>query len=121
MEYALLGLTGVSAEPEPWTPADSVAWLKAMAWDLRGNMQTEIARAQMAATLPVERIEELYPPYPYDRHQPILPGYTGTTQPAEDGSAAVRTSTNGSADGAQPALDAVAGPLRMMPSLLGQR
>ena len=22
-----------------------------------------------------EQIEELYPPYPYDRHQPILPGY----------------------------------------------
>ena len=64
LEYAVLGLTGISATPEPWTPADSVAWLKAMAWDLRGNMQTEIARAHMAATLPVERIEELYPPYP---------------------------------------------------------
>ena len=120
MEYALLGLTGVSAEPEPWTPADSVAWLKAMAWDLRGNMQTEIARAQMAATLPVERIEELYPPYPYDRHQPILPGYTGTTQPVEDGSAAVRAPARTALpSGAQPALDAVAGAVRMMPSMLG--
>ena len=25
--------------PEPWTPVDSLAWLKAMAWDLRGNMR----------------------------------------------------------------------------------
>ena len=29
--------------PEPWTPVDSLAWLKAMAWDLRGNMDDEIA------------------------------------------------------------------------------
>ena len=29
---------------EDWTPADSVAWLKAMAWDLRGNMDDEIQR-----------------------------------------------------------------------------
>ena len=120
LEYAVLGLTGVSATPEPWTPADSVAWLKAMAWDLRGNMQTEIARAHMAATLPVERIEELYPPYPYDRHQPILPGYTGTSAPVEDRSAAAyapeRTAIP---DGAQQAFDAVAASVAAMPTLLG--
>ncbi len=28
-----------------WTPVDSIAWLKAMAWDLRGNMTDEIDRA----------------------------------------------------------------------------
>ena len=43
---------------------DSVAGSRRSAWDLRGNMQTEIARAQLAATLPVEH-EELYLPYPY--------------------------------------------------------
>ena len=30
---------------EPWTPADSVAWLKAMAWDLRTNVEDEADRA----------------------------------------------------------------------------
>ncbi len=120
LEYAVLGLTGVSAKPEPWTPVDSVSWLKAMAWDLRGNMQSEIARAQMAATLPVERIEELYPPYPYDRHQPMLPGYTGTAAPVEDRSAAAqgppRTTVPASA---QPALNAVAESMSALPTLLG--
>ena len=119
LEYAVLGLTGVSATPEPWTPADSVAWLKAMAWDLRGNMQTEIARAQLAATLPVERIEELYLPYPYDRHQPILPGYTGTSAPAEDGSAAVYAPERTAfPDVAQHAFDAVGHPLQQCPRCL---
>jgi penicillin G amidase len=120
LEYAVLGMTGVSAHPEPWTPADSVSWLKAMAWDLRGNMQTEIARAQMAATLPVERIEELYPPYPYDRHQPILPGYNGTVAPAEERSAAVHAPARTTVpDGAQSALDALATSMRDLPTLLG--
>ena len=42
-------LGGLDYEVEDWTPVDSVAWLKAMAWDLRGNMQDEIDRA-MAST-----------------------------------------------------------------------
>ena len=38
VEYAALGFLNDYA-PEPWDPVDSVAWLKAMAWDLRGNME----------------------------------------------------------------------------------
>src|SRR6187200_1936229 len=34
LEYAVLGLTGPDYAPEPWTPADSLAWLKALAWDV---------------------------------------------------------------------------------------
>ena len=45
LEYAVLSLNGLDYRPEPWTAADSLAWLKAMAWDLRGNMQDEIGRA----------------------------------------------------------------------------
>ena len=41
------GSTGLDYEPEQWTPVDSLAWLKAMAWDLRGNMDDEIARARL--------------------------------------------------------------------------
>ena len=44
LEYTLLGLGGLDYQVEDWTPADSVAWLKAMAWDLRGNMQDEVDR-----------------------------------------------------------------------------
>jgi penicillin G amidase len=70
--YTLLGLTGGDNTPEPWRPVDSLAWLKAMAWDLRGNMEDEIERALLAAELPVDRIEQLYPDYPYDRNAPIV-------------------------------------------------
>jgi len=55
-------LTG--ARPEPWTPADSVAWTKMMAWDLGGNWRNELLRMRLARTLPLARIHELLPPYP---------------------------------------------------------
>ena len=48
VEYTVLGLTGLDYEPEEWTPVDSLAWLKAMAWDLRGNMDEEIARTRLS-------------------------------------------------------------------------
>jgi penicillin amidase len=74
LEYTLLALGGLDYQVEDWTPEDSVAWLKAMAWDLRGNMQVEIDRAMASTRLDPEQIEELYPSYPYDRHRPIVEG-----------------------------------------------
>ena len=44
VEYTVLGLGGLDYTPEQWTPVDSLAWLKAMAWDLRGNMDDELDR-----------------------------------------------------------------------------
>jgi penicillin amidase len=55
-------LTG--AQPEPWTPADSVSWVKMMAWDLGGNWRNELLRLRLAKTLPLARIHEFLPPYP---------------------------------------------------------
>jgi penicillin G amidase len=49
---------------EDWTPVDSLAWAIMMAWDLGGNWSTELLRARLALTLPVERINQLLPPYP---------------------------------------------------------
>ncbi|GAB2597180.1 penicillin acylase family protein [Kribbella endophytica] len=72
LEYAVLSLKGTDYRPEPWTAADSLAWLKAMAWDLGGNMDEEITRTKLAATLPAKTIDSLYPSYPYDRNEPIL-------------------------------------------------
>ncbi len=72
LEYSVLALNGLEYTPEEWTPADSVAWLKAMAWDLRGNMVEEVARAISSARLTPDEIDSLYPPYPYDRHRPIV-------------------------------------------------
>ncbi|MFD9430285.1 penicillin acylase family protein [Streptomyces sp. NPDC060002] len=71
LEYAALGFTN-DYKPTEWTPVDSVSWLKAMAWDLRGNMQDEIDRALMTSRLGPAQIAELYPQYPYDRNQAIV-------------------------------------------------
>jgi penicillin G amidase len=57
--------------PEPWKPADSVGWLYVMAWDLSGNWRTELGRLRYAAKLGRERANELIPPYPGDRAQPL--------------------------------------------------
>ena len=55
-------LTG--ARPEPWTPADSVGWVKMMAWDLGGNWRDELLRMRLSKTLPLARIHQFLPPYP---------------------------------------------------------
>ena len=72
LEYSVLKVQNGSYQPEPWTALDSVAWLKAMAWDLRSNMEDEIDRALALAKLPRARVEQLYPDYPYDSHMPIV-------------------------------------------------
>jgi len=72
LEYAVLSLQGPDYRPEPWTAADSLAWLKAMAWDLAGNMDEEIARTRMAPILSLAAINLLYPSYPYGRNMPIV-------------------------------------------------
>jgi len=61
-EFLILGL-----QPEPWTPQDSLAWAIMMAWDLGGNWSTELQRMRLSLRLPVERINELIPPYPGDK------------------------------------------------------
>ena len=59
-------------QPEPWTPVDSIAWTKMLAWDLGGNWKNELLRMSLARTLSNERIAEFLPPYPGDG-QPKLP------------------------------------------------
>ncbi len=55
-------LTG--ARPEPWTPADSVAWAKMMAWEVGGNWRYEVLRMRLARNVPLARIQEFVAPYP---------------------------------------------------------
>lgn len=66
LEYAVLSLTGPDYQPEPWVPADSVSWLKAMAWDLRSNMDDEIDRVRASQRVSVQEVEGLYPNPPED-------------------------------------------------------
>lgn len=71
LEYALLSLTGPDYRPEPWTAVDSVAWVKAMAWDLSSNMKDEVGRVLAANGLSDEQVDELWPAYP-DEHATIV-------------------------------------------------
>jgi penicillin G amidase len=72
LEYAILGLKGPDYSPARWTPVDSLAWLKAMAWDLSSNVGDEIERAVDSTVLSRQQIGELFPPYPYAEHPPIV-------------------------------------------------
>ncbi|MFE7039107.1 penicillin acylase family protein [Streptomyces atratus] len=125
VEYAALGLTN-DYKPAEWTPVDSVAWLKAMAWDLRGNMQDEIDRSLMTSRLDAKQIEDLYPPYPYKKHKPIVDGgaissVTGkfdpdaTPSPSGLGSDTVQ----GATEGVNTQLSSLSDTLDQIPALLG--
>lgn len=72
VEYTVLGLDGLNYSPEPWTPVDSLAWLKAMAWDLRGNMEAEVDRVLLSLEHDEEEIAQLYPDYDHEAHPPIV-------------------------------------------------
>jgi penicillin amidase len=88
VEYSVLGQKFPDYRVEPWSPADSLAWLKAMAWDLRGNYSDELTRARMSGSISPARMAEIFPPYPMTSHQPILsesdwrPRAAGSTQSA---------------------------------------
>src|SRR6476619_4599274 len=72
LEYVVLAQKVPDYRVEDWTPADSLAWLKAMAWDLRGDYSSELMRARLAGSMPISQINELFPSYPYATNKPIL-------------------------------------------------
>jgi penicillin amidase len=89
LEYLFLKILNGNYQPAAWEPLNSVTWAKAMAWDLRGNMDEEIERAILLKTLSPERIAELFPDYPASAPV-ILPDFS-------------LTAFNGSATSANPA------------------
>lgn len=75
VSYTLLEQKNDLEDIELWTPVDSLAWLKAMAWDLRSNYDEELNRAQALNTVRnVDRVEQLFPTYPYNDHATIISG-----------------------------------------------
>ncbi|MFS0692294.1 penicillin acylase family protein [Streptomyces nitrosporeus] len=124
VEYAALGLTNDYA-PTEWTPVDSVAWLKAMAWDLRGNMQDEIDRSLLTSRLDEKQIEDLYPDYPFDKNKPIVEQgavspLTGEFDPDAQPSDGIGSQTpQGATQGLNTQLAALSDTLDEIPALLG--
>lgn len=72
LEYSVLGLQHPGYQPQDWTAVDSLSWLEAMAWDLRGDYDNELTRALLAPTVSASQLALLYPTYPFDTHAPIL-------------------------------------------------
>jgi penicillin amidase len=112
LEHAVLGVQGSAYEPEQWSPIDSLAWLKAMAWDLRENVTREIARVEATATLPVDRVEQLWPPFPFDLRQPAVP----VTEASADVAGVAPTAEIGQA---RPMLARLSERLASLPRMLG--
>ena len=100
LEYAVLGLQNPGYAPEPWTPVDSIAWLKAMAWDLRSNLGDEIDRALLATALPPEEVARLHPGYAWGQKPTIMDGLPA----APTGSSVTPLPADGAADGAVDAV-----------------
>jgi len=117
LEYAVLGFQRSGYEPEPWTPADSVAWLKAMAWDLRSNMEDELGRALAATKVPAERVAQLYPDYDHSRWPSIVTGGKvddGEFRPAGEAARARVLSSS-----LRDALEGVRRAAEAMPTMMG--
>ncbi|MEO6019249.1 MAG: penicillin acylase family protein [Knoellia sp.] len=136
LEYVVLGTSVKNYSIEDWTPADSIAWLKAMAWDLRGDYSDELARARLSTRITPAQIAELYPPYdlankpilsPQD-WQPVAATASSSAVPAAlVGARALAKSTSAQSaavasdsPSAQRAYAAVGRALAAVPQLLGR-
>lgn len=137
LEYTVLDLQVEVTDVEEWTPIDSLAWLKAMAWDLLGNYDEELGRAAIygsaqgyGSETALSMVNTVFPPYPAAQNLPIVPTPELLEQNAEL-EAAEGTGTEAGADGdasgeepvdtgAAEALAAVEGALAAVPTLLGE-
>ena len=131
LEYSVLGLQNPGYTVENWDPIDSIAWLKAMAWDLRGNMSEEIGRAVLlAAGLSRTQIDQVFAPYPFDRNRPIVDGGAirsgafdaNAAAAGAPGPAVAPASYNGADQiwrDAQPVLGALGGAVQSLSKVLG--
>ena len=60
-EFIVLGI-----EFEPWSPIDSLGWMKMMALDLSGGWRREVNRLDLANIFSNEEINAFFPSYRYD-------------------------------------------------------
>ena len=72
LEYTLLGLTGAQIEVRPWSPMDTLAWAKVMAWGQSSNWDDEITRMELNDSIGPEMTDIYAPPYPFDQRPSIL-------------------------------------------------
>ena len=122
LEYAVLGLQNPGYSPEPWTPVDSIAWLKAMAWDLRSNLGDEIDRALLATAVPAEEVARLHPDFDWATAPTIIGGMPAASATASTEVGPLSPAADAAADDAAAylaALTSLRDTLDGIPALLG--
>lgn len=116
LEYEILGLPILAPDYKiaEWTPVNSLTWGKAMAWDLRGNMDEEIQRAVLLKTLTADQVAQLFPPYPSDH--PVIVNKIGDSGT----SASSSTATSAGFDYATLPLDQLSHNASLLNAALGE-
>jgi penicillin amidase len=122
VEYTVLGTSVNLSAPEPWDPVDSLAWLKAMAWDLRGNYDDELQRALAFSTLDdVKLVNELFPAYSAGGNATILDPDDNAAAPTSAAPASTTTSATPVGSSAiEHALASARSALAAVPVLVGR-
>lgn len=96
--YSILDTTVDVRAIEPWSPVDSIAYFKAMAWDLRGNYEQELERAVLLGSVKDrDRVDQLFPAFDYTTKATIVTG-TGTAAGGTGTSDDSNASTDGSGE-----------------------
>ncbi len=113
LEYAVLKLLAPNYRVTPWTPINSLTWGKAMAWDLRGNLDEEIERLVLLKALSPAQVDELFPAYPADH--PVIVNQAGSAGLPATGAPPASTGLP------QEALAALAGNIALMDQALGPK
>lgn len=137
LNYTLLGGGGDLPKIEAWTAVDSLAVLKYLAWELSANVQDEIGRSLAYGSIgDADRVAQIYPPYPYAEHSPVVVGAgTSSNGPAPASSlpasslpvASGRTTTTdsfgrptGTYTGLKRVLDLLGPSMSALPQLVGE-
>ncbi len=73
INYSILGLTGVKFKIAPWTPVDTLAFAKLMAWDLGYSGDEEAVRSQLYSILGAETADKFQtPPWGYGQKPTVI-------------------------------------------------
>ena len=103
------GLSGY--QPAPWTPVDTLAWVKVESWQLGGDYSSEVFDLLLAKKVDAKAVAELSPPYPPGRPVIAPTGAPGVGGAGASGSVAVPDQAGGpeSAAAIDPRVLALAG------------
>jgi penicillin amidase len=82
LEFTVLNLTGVKTRIEPWTPVNTLAWGKMMAWSGDGCWTDEITTMRLLHTMGIPGIRGLFTPYRSEMPFAVTDRESGSAQGA---------------------------------------